>query len=74
MKTLDDVPYAVLGAIFAAVCFFIGNLVFYRSLWQLLVAPMVGALLGLITGIQVARSKKLRPFATLREFKAGTGE
>ena len=72
VKALDDIPYAVLGLIVAAVCFFLGNLVFYRAPWQLIAAPAVGGLLGLIAGIQVVRSKDLRTFATLREFKEAT--
>jgi hypothetical protein len=69
VKALDDIPYAVLGMTAAAVCFFLGNVVFYRAPWQLIVAPVVGGLLGLGAGIQVVRSKNLRAFATLGEFR-----
>jgi hypothetical protein len=72
VKALDDIPYAVLGLIVAAVCFFLGNVVFYRAPWQLIVAPVVGGLLGLVAGIQVVRSKNLRAFATLGEFRKAT--
>jgi ABC-type branched-subunit amino acid transport system permease subunit len=69
LKFLDDVPYAILGAFFAAVTFFLGNLVFYQFLWQLALAPIMGALLGFLAGVQVVRSKKLRVFATMREHR-----
>ena len=74
VKVLDDIPYAVLGLIVAAVCFFLGNIVFYRAPWQLIVAPIVGGILGLVAGIQVVRSKHLRMFATLREVKEAASE
>jgi ribose/xylose/arabinose/galactoside ABC-type transport system permease subunit len=70
LKIPDDVPYAILGAILAAVGFLVGNLVFYREPWQLVAAPMVGAVLGLAAGMHVVRSRNLRFFATLREFTA----
>ena len=58
-----------LGTLFAAATYFIGNLVFYQYPLQLVAAPIVGALLGLLAAVQVVRSKKLPIFVTLREYR-----
>ena len=69
MKSIDDLPYALIGAALATIGFFVGNLVFYQHTWQLVVAPVVGAALGLLAGALALRGKKLPVLATLGDFK-----
>lgn len=73
MKLVDDLPYVIFVALLGAGAFFIGNLVFFQFLWQLVAAPIVGALLGFLVGVQVVRSKKLPIFATVREHRIAMG-
>ena len=70
MKSIDDMPYAVIGACVAAIIFFVSNLFVYRYLWQLELAPVVGAVLGYVAGVWVLRDRKLPIGATMAEFKA----
>ncbi|WP_407155062.1 hypothetical protein [Bradyrhizobium sp. STM 3557] len=69
MKSVDDLPYAFVGAIFGGVCFFLGNLLFNHSAWQLIMALVVGAILGCLAGVMALRSKRLSCSATMREMK-----
>jgi ribose/xylose/arabinose/galactoside ABC-type transport system permease subunit len=70
MKSIDDIPYAILGAGVAAACFLLGNAFTYQFLWQLWLAPVVGGALGYVAGVMTLRSRKLPFTATLGEFKA----
>jgi hypothetical protein len=71
MKSIDDMPYAIIGACLGAVGFLVGNIVFYRyGLWQLATAPVTGAILGYVAGVWTLRDRKLRIGATMGDFKA----
>jgi hypothetical protein len=70
MKSLDDVPYAILGAAIGAMTFSLGNLLFFQYWWQLELAPIFGGLLGYIAGVSVLRERNLPIGSTLRDFKA----
>jgi hypothetical protein len=70
LKSLDDMPYVLIGTILATVGFFVGNLFFYRYNWQLIVAPVIGAILGFAAGVLVLQGRKLHFSTTLGEFKA----
>ena len=70
MKSIDDMPYAIIGACVGAILFFAGNLFMYRYLWQLELAPVVGAVLGYVAGVWTLRDRKLPISATMGDFKA----
>lgn len=70
MKSIDDIPYAILGAGLGAACFLLGNAVTYQHPWQLWLAPVAGGVLGYVAGVMTVRSRKLPFTATLREFRA----
>jgi hypothetical protein len=68
VKSIDDAPYALVGATLGAVGFLLGNLVLNYGSW-LVGAFILGAVLGFVAGILALRSKKLSPFATVGEMK-----
>lgn len=70
LKSIDDLPYALITTIFITACFILGTLFVYRYNWQLIVGPIAGALLGFLAGVIALRGKKLRLSATMGEFKA----
>jgi hypothetical protein len=70
LKSLDDMPYAILGALVAATIFMVSTLFVYRYGWQLVAAPIVGAILGYIAGVWTLKDRKLPIGSTLRDFKA----
>jgi hypothetical protein len=70
VKSLDDIPYIVIGMGFAAAGFFLGTLLCYQSLWPLLAGPTFGAVLGCIAAAMVLRKKELPLSATLGDVKA----
>ena len=70
MKSIDDMPYAILCVGFGAACFLLGNALTHQYLWQLWLAPVVGGVLGYVAGVTTLRSQKLTFTATLGEFKA----
>lgn len=70
MKSIDDLPYAPILMVLIAACFLFGNLLVYRYNWQLIAAPVIGALPGFLAGVLTLRGKKLRFSATMGEFKA----
>jgi uncharacterized membrane protein YfcA len=69
MRSLDDMPYAVIGAVVGAVLFMFGTLFVYRYDWQLVAAPVVGAILGYLAGVWTLKDRKLPIGSTLRDFK-----
>jgi len=69
LRSIDDIPYALVGTAIGAMCFFLGNLVFFKSPWQLALAPVVGAVLGYVAGIAALRDKKLPSAATMGQMK-----
>lgn len=71
MKSIDDMPYAMIGACLGAICFLAGNIVFYRyGWWQLALAPVFGAFLGCVAGVGTLWGRKLPIDATMGDFKA----
>jgi uncharacterized membrane protein YfcA len=66
---IDDVPYALIGTLLAVIGFFLGNLVFHQYTWQVVIAPIVGGILGFLASVMTLRSKKLPISATMRDFK-----
>jgi ribose/xylose/arabinose/galactoside ABC-type transport system permease subunit len=70
LKSIDDLPYALICTVVIAACFLFGNLLVYQYNWQLIAAPVVGVLLGFLAGVSTLRGKKLRFSATIGEFKA----
>jgi len=63
MKSIDRLSYALLGTIVGATGFLLGNAIFYNAPWQLVAAPIVGGILGLVAAASVLRDMKL-PFAS----------
>jgi hypothetical protein len=71
MKSIDDFPYAVIGACLGALGSLVGNIVFYRyGWWQLALAPVLRATLGYVAGVWALRDRKLPIGATMGDFKA----
>ena len=71
MKSIDDMPYAMIGTCLGAVGSLVGNIVFYRyGWWQLALAPVLGATLGYVAGVWALRDRKLPIGATMGDFKA----
>jgi hypothetical protein len=69
VKSVDDIPYALVGAVLGAVCAFPGNLLFHRYAWQIGAAPIAGGVLGYVAGIMALRSKRLSASSTMAEMK-----
>jgi ribose/xylose/arabinose/galactoside ABC-type transport system permease subunit len=70
LKSIDDVPYVLIGIVLATVGFLVGNLIFHQHLWQVIVAPFAGAIMGFLAGLIALRGRSLPYLATLRDFKA----
>jgi len=70
VKSIDHVSYVLLGTIVAAAGFLLGNAIFYKAMWQLVAAPVVGGILGLVSAAWVLRDMKLPFTATLGDVKA----
>jgi hypothetical protein len=70
LKSIDDISYALLGTVLAATCFLLGNVIFYKAVWQLVAAPFVGGVLGLVAAASVLRDMKLPLAATMGDVKA----
>jgi uncharacterized membrane protein len=67
---LDNFSYARVGAALGALCFFLGNLVLNFGLWQLIVAPIIGVILGWLCGVWVLKERRLPASATVAEMKS----
>lgn len=63
MESIDRLSCSLLGAIVGALGFLLGNAIFYKAAWQLVAAPIVGGLLGLLAAASVLRDMGL-PFAS----------
>jgi hypothetical protein len=70
LKSIDDIPYVLIGTVLVTVGFIVGNLFFYQHTWQLILAPFAGAILGCLAGLLALRGRKLPYYATMRDFKA----
>ena len=70
MKSIDNFSYAGVGATVGAAGFLLGNAIFYEAIWQLVAAPVVGGILGLVAAIWVLRDMKLPMAATMGDVKA----
>ena len=69
MKSIDDLPYALVGTVFITTCFVLGTLLVYRHNWQLIAGPVAGLVFGPVMSAIVLRSKRLRLSATMGELK-----
>jgi hypothetical protein len=69
-RITDNTSYVLLGTLLGAFGFFVINLLFLQTSLELLLAPLVGAVLGCLAGIKSVRDKKLPMSATFRDFKA----
>jgi predicted small integral membrane protein len=67
---LDNFSYAGVIAALGALGFFLGNLVLNFGLWQLIVAPIIGAGLGWLCGVWVLKERRLPASATLDQMKS----
>jgi len=63
MKSIDRLSHSLLGTVVGATGFLLGNAVFYKAAWQLVAAPIVGGILGLVAAASVLRDMRL-PFAS----------
>ncbi|MGT2501683.1 hypothetical protein ACVOMS_14120 [Bradyrhizobium guangxiense] len=70
MTSLDNFSYARIIAALGAVGFLLGNLVLNFGLWQLIIAPIIGAGLGWLCGVWVLKERRLPANATMAEMKS----
>lgn len=70
MKSIDRLSDCVLGAMFGAAGFLLGNAIFFKATWQLVAAPVVGGILGLVAAMKVLRDMKLSLAATWGDVRA----